>query len=390
MPAQANKPRILVIQDYFLPAYKGGGSLRTVVNIVDRLASGFEFDVLARDRDQGDHEAFPDLDDGWMRRHGCRVRYLPPQRITPRGLRRAASESAYGLLYFNSFFSKFTIWLLLLRRFGLLRRSPVLLAPRGELAANALAIKGPKKSLYIRLAQLLGLYRGITWHASSESERQEILRFFDEPVEIAADLPAAPPDPASLPEPTPKRPGELRMVFLSRLARKKNLVRAIELAGRAAGDVVFDIYGTAEDPGYLAECQALIQELPANVRCTYRGPLPYEQVHQTLARYHVFLFPTLNENFGHVILEALLARLPLILSDQTFWRDLQASDAGFDLPLSDDPGFDAAIRSFVEMDQDRYDVLSANAVKLAHAYLNDPRPADDTRNMFLRCLDPSK
>jgi len=389
MPAQANKPRILVVQDYFLPAYKGGGSLRTVVNIVDRLASRFEFDVLARDRDQGDDEAFPDIEDDWMRRAGCRVRYLPPHRIRPGALRQAAAESAYELIYFNSFFSKFTVWLLLLRRFGLLRRRPVLLAPRGELATNSLAIKGAKKSFYIRLARLLGLYRGITWHASSETEREEILRFFDEPVEIAADLPAAPPDPNSLPEPAPKRPGELRMVFLSRLARKKNLARAIELAGRATGDIVFDIYGTAEDPAYLAECQALIQQLPPNVRCTYHGPLPYEQVHRTLARYHVFLFPTLNENFGHVILEALLARLPLILSDQTFWRDLQDSGSGFDLPLSDDAGFDAAIRSFVEMDQQRYDVLSANALKLAHAYLNDPRPADDTREMFLRCLDRS-
>ncbi len=210
---------------------------------------------------------------------------------------------------------------------------------------------------------------------------------FDEPVEIAADLPAPPPDPRTLPAPPPKRPGELRMVFLSRLARKKNLARAIALAGRASGDIVFDIYGTAEDPAYLAECRALIEQLPANVRCTYHGPIPYEQVHATLAKYHVFLFPTLNENFGHVILEALLARLPLVISDQTFWRGLEARGAGYDLPLQDDAAFDAAIRAFVEMDQHRYDTFSANALKLAHGYLGDPRPADRTRALFLRCLE---
>ncbi len=381
-----NKPRILVIQDYFLPGYKGGGSLRTVVNIVDRLAGDFAFDVVARDRDQGDVKPFPDLEDGWMRLERCRVRYLPPNRITPWGLHQTAAKSDYGLIYFNSFFSKFTVWLLTLRRLGLLRDRPVLLAPRGELAANALALKGRKKSIYIRLARLFGLCRGITWHASSESERAEILRFFDEPVEIAADLPAPAPDPNALPAPPPKRRGELRLVFLSRLARKKNLARAIELAARAEGDIVFDIYGTAEDPGYLAECNALIERLPPNVRCAYRGPIRYEQVHQTLAKYHVFLFPTLNENFGHVILEALLARLPLVLSDQTFWRGLEASGVGFDLPLSDDAGFDAAIHRFVEMDQDRYDEMSRNALKLAQAYLNDPEPVEDTRNMFLHCL----
>ena len=99
-----NKPKILVVQDYFLPAYKGGGSLRTVVNIVDRLGGDFAFDVLARDRDQGDAQPFPDLEDGWMQRERCRVRYLPPNRITPGGLRRTAAEHDYGLIYFNSFF----------------------------------------------------------------------------------------------------------------------------------------------------------------------------------------------------------------------------------------------------------------------------------------------
>ncbi|NIL99719.1 MAG: glycosyltransferase [Acidobacteria bacterium] len=381
-----SKPRILVVQDYFLPAYKGGGSLRTVVNIIDRLSGDFDFDVLARDRDQGDSEPFPDLSDGWTRRDGCRVRYLPPHRINPSGLRRAAAESDYELIYFNSFFSRFTVWLLTLRRLGMLPDRPVLLAPRGELAANTLRLKRRKKAIYIRLARLLGLYRGITWHASSESEREEIRRLFDGPVEIGADLAARPPDPTALPSPPAKRPGELRLVFLSRLARKKNLGRAIELAGRASGDIVFDIYGTAEDPAYLAECEALIRRLPSNVRCTYRGPISYEKVHETLAGYHVFLFPTLNENFGHVILEALLARLPVVLSDQTFWRDLESKGAGFDLPLADDAGFDSALRTFVEMDQTRYDELSRGALALAHAYLNDPEPVADQREMFRRCL----
>jgi glycosyltransferase involved in cell wall biosynthesis len=380
------KPRILVIQDWFLPAYKGGGSLRTVANIVEQMGGEFAFDLLCYDRDQGDDAPFVDIEDGWMQRHGCRVRYLPPSRVTLAGLRAVVAESDFELLYFNSFFSRLTVLLLVLRRLGRLPDRPVLLAPRGELGAEPLAIKGFKKSVYLRVARWLGLYRGIRWHASSAAEREEILRFFDEPVEIGADLPAAPPDPVAIPRPPAKRPGELRLVFLSRLARKKNLPRAIELAGRATGDIVFDIYGTAEDPAYLVECQALIDRLPSNVRCRYCGPIPYEEVHATLARYHVFLFPTLNENFGHVILEALLARLPLLLSNTTFWRGLRDEGAGYDLALDDDAGFDAALKSFVEMDQLRYDEMSSNALRLAQRYLNDPAPRNDTRAMFLRSL----
>ena len=123
------KPKILVIQDYFLPAYKGGGSLRTVVNIIDRLFSDFDFDVICRDRDQGDSAPFGGLEPGWTRHEHCRVRYLPPSEIRPRGLRAAAAESDYALLYLNSFFSKFTVYLLLLRRLGRLPDRPVVLAP---------------------------------------------------------------------------------------------------------------------------------------------------------------------------------------------------------------------------------------------------------------------
>jgi len=380
------KPKILVIQDWYLPAYKGGGSLRTVANIVDRFGGDFDFDLLCYDRDQGETEPLAGVHQGWMQRYGCRLRYLAPAEITLSGLRAAVSESDYELIYFNSFFSTITVYLLVLRRLGRLARRPALLAPRGELGAQPLAIKGFKKSIFITLARWFGLHRGLIWHASSKAEREEIQRFFEGPVEIGADLPAPPPDAASLPDPPAKRPGELRLVFLSRLARKKNLPRAIELAGRTPGDVVFDIYGTAEDPAYLAECQALIEKLPSNVRCSYRGPVPYEEVHATLARYHVFLFPTLNENFGHVILEALLARLPLVLSDTTFWRGLEARGAGYDLPLDDDAGFDAALREFSEMDQPRYAEMSAAALRLAHEYLNDPEPVDATRELFRRSI----
>ena len=384
------KRTILVIQDYYLPAYKGGGSLRTVVNIVERLCDEFRFDLIAHDRDQGDLEPFPNISDDWVPLKGCRVRYLPPAQRSWGGLRSAAAKSDYELIYFNSFFSTLTIWLLMLRRFGRLPKRPVLLAPRGELAANALALKGAKKKLYIRCAQLLGLYRGISWHASSESERDEVLRWFDGDVQICADLPAPPPDPATLPPQPPKRAGEIRFVFLSRLARKKNLARAIELLSDVQGDVVFDIYGTAEDPQYLAECQAKIDALPPNVRCEYRGPIPYEEVHATLANYHVFLFPTLNENFGHVILEALLARLPLIISDQTFWKDLKEREAGVDIPLDRDGDFRDAIRRFVQMEQTEFDALSKGALALAHSYLNDPVPAEKNRQLFRDCLGAPK
>jgi glycosyltransferase involved in cell wall biosynthesis len=62
------------------------------------------------------------------------------------------------------------------------------------------------------------------------------------------------------------------------------------------------------------------------------------------------LLPTRNENFGYVILEALLAGCPVILSDQTPWRDLDAKQAGWVVPLGDEAGFVRALDTLIQMD----------------------------------------
>lgn len=48
-----------------------------------------------------------------------------------------------------------------------------------------------------------------------------------------------------------------------------------------------------------------------------------------------FLFPTLGENYGHVIFEALAAGCPVIVSDQTPWQDLEKREVGWVIPLAD-------------------------------------------------------
>jgi glycosyltransferase involved in cell wall biosynthesis len=256
------KPVVLVLLDYFLPAYKAGGSVRTLANIIERLRSEFSFCVLTRDRDQGDERPFDGIDSSWMERDGYRVKYLAPRRLTPWAMRRAIRDLDYDLVYLNSFFSKMTVWILGLRKLGLLPDRPVLLASRGELGENPIALKRFKKPFYIRLARLLGLYRDVIWHASSERERAEIERFFGGRVLIAADLPETLRQKQPPPKPS-KVPGEARFVFLSRLARKKNLSQALRLLTKARGEVTFDIYGTSEDPAYWAECQTLMGQLPA-------------------------------------------------------------------------------------------------------------------------------
>ena len=115
----------------------------------------------------------------------------------------------------------------------------------------------------------------------------------------------------------PKSAGRLRAVFVSRVSPKKNLLGAVELLSRVQGDVSLDIYGPIDDQDYWRKCQHAIEQFGGTTRVAYKGAIHHDEVVRVLSDYDVFLFPTLGENFGHVILEAMIAGCPVVTSDQT-------------------------------------------------------------------------
>ena len=185
-------------------------------------------------------------------------------------------EAAYPPAQF-SFFAPMSLRILLARRLGALNDTPIVLAPRGELSTGALGLKAVKKRSFLRLAHRTGLYRDVIFHASTEHESAEILRAID-----GAAAPRVARNPITV-DPTTraacvKAPGAVRFVFLSRIARKKNLHIAIELLRSLKGSVEFDIYGPVIDAAYWRECQSAIGTMPDNVTVHYRGAVAHEIV----------------------------------------------------------------------------------------------------------------
>ena len=334
--------RILTFADYFLPGFKAGGPIRTISNMVERMGQEHEFLIFTRDRDLGASSAYPEVQvDTWNRLGKASVFYAAPGLGRLRHLRRALRDTAHDVLYLNSFFSwQNTLLPLLLRRLGQDRGQAVVLAPRGEFSAGALGLKSAKKRLYIALAKRLGLYRRITWQASSAAEAEDIRRIMGVPAGSIVIAPNLLPfasqmvhDSASddLPE---RAPGPLRIVFLSRISPMKNLDYLIKLLQRITSPVVFSIYGPAEDDGYWANCRQLLGGLPPNVTADYCGAVASAQVPAIFAQHDLFVLPTRGENFGHVIFESLHAGTPVLLSDRTPWQ-ADAQGALEVLPLDD-------------------------------------------------------
>jgi glycosyltransferase involved in cell wall biosynthesis len=177
-------------------------------------------------------------------------------------------------------------------------------------------------------------------------------------------------------------PGQLRAVFISRLSPKKNLSGALRLLAGVAGTVSFDIYGPAEDAQYWKECQGLIARLPANIKVRYEGEIEHSRVGRVFADHDLFLFPTLGENYGHVIFEALAAGCPVVISDQTPWRSLEAVGVGWDIPLSETERFRSVLQQCVENDEEWHAALSNRAIAYAAKCASDPKVIDDNRNLF--------
>jgi len=384
------KPRVLCFASYYLPGFRAGGPVRSLMRMCEWLEGDFDFRVVTRNRDLAVAEPYPDHRPGqWYPFGATQVRYLGPPYAAPGPLRRILAEWRPDLLYFHSFMDPaLVIMPLVLRRLGLIPAEiPAVVAPRGEFSPGALRIKPVRKAAWSALARVAGVYRDVTWQATDAQEEVNIRRHFgaEARVGIAPNLPPRV-EFGSLPARRAKPEGTLRLVFLSRISPMKNLRGALASLAPVRASVSLDIYGTQEDPDYWAECDREIRRLPPNVAVRFRGVVQPEKVLEVLSAYDVFFLPSLGENFGHVILEALLAGCPLILSDQTPWRGLTAQNVGFDLPLAAPELLTGAVERFLAMDDGEFQTWSGSAREFGLRYCHNADLAAAARRLLTQAL----
>jgi glycosyltransferase involved in cell wall biosynthesis len=386
-PAGLRRPRVLTFADYYLPGYRAGGTLRTLANMVDQLGSELHFRIVTRDRDMGDTSPYPGIRaDTWVRVGNADVFYASPARLRSLSPGEVLAGTVPDVLYLNSFFSPgFTLRPLLLRYLRM-RGIPAVVAPRGEFSPSALRLKRYKKLPYLALARALGVYSGVLWQVSSPEEEADLRAWFGPRahVVLAPDLFGANETPV-IPLP-PKVRGTVRISFVGRISRMKNLVAALEALQHVRGRVEFTIYGPVADTTYWEHCRRRIRALPPTVRVNYAGPLPHEELPAALRRHHVFLLPSLGENFGHAIAEALIAGCPAIISDRTAWKGLGAQGAGWNVPLGDHEGLRAALQECVDMDGPRYAEMSHGARRFGLERSRNPGLLWSNRKLFRLAL----
>jgi glycosyltransferase involved in cell wall biosynthesis len=379
-----SRPRILIPMRHYEPAFRHGGPIRSVTNLVAALHEKFEFKIICLGRDFGETSRLDGIEeDVWLSRKGAQVCYLRGGLWTPFKLVKTIRSTDYDVVYLNSFFEPlFSTLPALLMKIRLLKRTPLVMAPRGEFSPRALELRSTKKALFVRLQSFAGLYAEACWQATTEREAEDIRKAlgYKVRVQIAPNLSAQAP---SLPRKrNEKSPGRLKIVFLSRISPMKNLLTLIRAAGRLRGNVHLDIWGPISDPKHWQQCQQELALLPSNVLATYHGECAHESVADVLGQADVFVLPTLGENYGHVIYEALSAGCPVILSDKTPWRNLAEAGVGFDVSLANIDGFVRSMQAMLAMNANEYGAYAERCRNFAVRHSCSKAEIEASRRLF--------
>ncbi len=389
--ARRERPVVAAVIKSYPPGFRSGGPGRSVSSLVELLGDDLDFRVITSVDDNGYDLTQDGVEVGrWQHRNGANVFTVAASK--PRAALQALRELRRlrpDVVYLNTFFNPvFAIAPLAARRFGLLSGTRFVVAPRGEFSPGALGLKASKKSRFLRAFLRSGAGRQLTWHATSDLEADAIRTALgDVNVTVAPVLRAMAPGAGT--DATSRHEGPLRVVLLSKIDRMKNVVGALEAIARCQADVHLTIAGPVKEPDYWAECQETIARLGLTDRVSYHGPVDPDEVTDFLAGFDLFFLPTKGENFGHVILEALAASVPVLISDTTRWGGIETEGAGWVVPFEDSVGFACAIDRFARSSAtERADCRRA-ALAVATRYIDDPEGLRANRQLLWPAFERS-
>ena len=333
---------ILITIPWFHPAYKAGGPIQSIANMVEHFSHDVTYKIFTSNTDL-DGSLLLVQPDKWIKYNdNTNVWYSSKQNseIFKKEIKKNKAE----VIFINGIYSfNYNLWPLLY-----FRASKKILSARGMLHPGALSQKSFKKIFYLSLWKILGLHNKCDFHASNEEEKKYIQDVFGNKIKVyvAQNFPRVLPL-SGFPN---KTAGSLKLVSIALISRMKNHLLVLKALNNCIGNVTYTIFGPVKDREYWKDCEQLIKILPPNITVNYLGDIPPGEVQNALLQNHVFILPSKSENFGHSIYEALSSGRPVITSNKTPWNNLQQSDAGLNVTPENIKELSEAINHFTFMD----------------------------------------
>ena len=115
---------------------------------------------------------------------------------------------------------------------------------------------------------MIGLFKNMHWHASSEIELAEIKRFYGKKsiVEVIPNLPVFS---NHQPETKKNNPKDSLNLLSNRISPIKNVVFLLKVLEKIEFNIVLNLIGPLEDEKYWNQCEKIIDNLPDNCSVNY-------------------------------------------------------------------------------------------------------------------------
>lgn len=359
------KPVVVVFIGGYLPGRKYGGPVTSIENFANRFCHDYDIRVICNDHDFKETKRYDGISDGWNKVGNALVYYTNEKYYDCKSFESIISEFRDNVMFFylsGIYYIKMNHAAIRLSRKC---HIPVILAPRGDLMKNTIAMKSKKKMIkklvFLSVAKFTNMFHGVVFQATSDEEEAGLKNYLGitkERIFNVYNLPTISKEKTKL----EKSKDALKVLFISRIMVKKNPLLAIQIIEQVNENynIEFDIYGPKEDEDYWNECQNTIKrvnETKNNIKINYLGSLPPTKAKEIYGQYDCFLFPTVSENYGHVIVEAMFSDCPVILSKGTTPWDDYHNNGGFAIALSETKGFVNAIQTLAEMNSNEYQAI---------------------------------
>ncbi|GIR59262.1 MAG: hypothetical protein CM15mP65_18430 [Crocinitomicaceae bacterium] len=317
--------KIVVFIDWYKPAYKAGGPISSIYNLIELLGDEMEFYVVTSDRDLNEKSALEGLKyNQWVVQGKVKVRYLSKNQEKRRFLIEIIEQLSPDRIYLNGVFSYFYSVLPLF----LFRNYPIIISPRGMLISEALKNKSFKKRCFLLVMKLVKGYRNVIWQFSNKKEYLEsqksvfIKNYYTIPnltkrISVKSIL----------------ENSSFELISVCRVNEIKNIHFFLIVLKEVDFECNYTIVGSIEDEEYYNKIKGLIRELPPQVSVQFVGPKPYYEIEKQLAHSSLFISTSRNENYGHSIIEALGNGIPVLVSKACPWNQLESFHAGYRLPF---------------------------------------------------------
>jgi len=384
---QIKNKNILVFIDWYLPGTKAGGPVRSLANLTAHLSDEFEFWIVTRNTDYCETTPYPEIQaDEWIETApNIHVFYASKKSQNRKTFRTFISDPFFDQVYINGIYSpKYSILPLQLANKA---NKKIIVAPRGMLNPQAFSSKKVKKKVFLFLAKAFSLYRNVNLHATNKTEKKYIKKHLGtaSKITVASNLHRKTAN--TVWKQKPKQTGEVKLISIARIAPEKGTLFALKVLSELKPEndekITFKLFGQVYNEKYWQQCQKVIEQLPEHITVSYEGTAESEKIPELLADSHFLFMPSEGENFGHSILEAFIAGCPVLISDQTPWKNLEQKHLGWDISKKQPERFAEALDKALSMDKKEFSVWSKAAFQFAQQFCNDPKLEDASKKLFL-------